>query len=41
MEYQDPYGNQNFGGGHPTTVAATMDDQAQGWSVTPQAPVRC
>jgi hypothetical protein len=41
MEYQDPYGNQNLGGDHPTTVAATMDGQAQTWSVAPQAPVCC
>src|SRR6266576_1700483 len=39
MEYQDPYGNQNFGGDHPTTAAATMGGQTQTWSVAPQAPV--
>ena len=42
MEYQDLYGNQNFGAGRlsdPTTVAATTDDQTQTWSVAPQAPV--
>src|SRR5882757_44870 len=43
MEYQDPYGNQNFGGDHTTTVAATstMDGQTQTWSVAPQVPVCC
>src|SRR6266852_2188720 len=41
MEYQDPYGNQNLGGDHPTSVAATMDGQTQTWTVAPQVPVCC
>ena len=41
MEYQDTYGNQDFTGDHPTTVVATMDGQAQVWSVALQAPVSC
>ncbi|KAI0276006.1 hypothetical protein BGY98DRAFT_988502 [Russula aff. rugulosa BPL654] len=41
MEYQDPYGNQNLGGDHPTTVVATVDGQSQVWTVAPQALVCC
>jgi hypothetical protein len=40
-EYQDPYGNQNLGGGHPISVASAMNGQAQTWSAAPQAPVCC
>jgi len=38
VEYQDPYGNQNLGGDHSFSVAATMDGQTPTWSVAPQAP---
>ena len=41
IEYQDPYENQNLGGGHPISVAAAMDSQTQTWSATPQTLVCC
>jgi hypothetical protein len=39
QESVDPYANQNVGGAHPASSAATVFYPTQAWSVVPQPPV--